>query len=103
MDILDNYTGLPLELVLMCIKEDMVTEISGRLSGGAGSGGDGLGDPETLFPGIQGSNHRGTADSGRLFGVDREQATPWGRLLVVDEHKTDRTGQAARGHSGRGG
>ena len=39
MAVLDTYTGLPPGLVLLDITEDIVTEIVGRLSVGAGLGG----------------------------------------------------------------
>ena len=51
--------------------EDMVTEVAGQLSGGAG-----LGAPAFW------SGKQGAADDGsRLIGVDREWATPLGHLL----------------------
>ena len=69
--ILDSYTGQPLELVPVEIAEDTVTEIAGRLSGGAvpgggRGGGGGIGAPATLAPEVWGSKRGVASDSGRI-------------------------------------
>ena len=50
---MDSYLGRPLELTLVDITEDTVTEVAGRLSGGAGPGGGRLRVPSTLDPEVR--------------------------------------------------
>ena len=60
--ILDYYKGQPTELTPVDITEDTVTAVAGRLSGGAGPGGDRLSVIATLAPEVRRLKCRAEAD-----------------------------------------
>ena len=89
---LDSYTDSTSELVPVDITEYTVTEVVIQLSGGAGLGGGGLGEPPTLASDIWSGKRGVAAGGGRLCGVSRERATPLVRIPCADECPADRTG-----------
>ena len=99
---LDTYLDQPTDLVPVEITEDMVTEVSGRLSRGAGPGGGGLSEPTTLDPKVWKGNWR-VVDDGRIIcGLASKRSPPLGHLRCVDEWTADCTEYTARGQASWG-
>ena len=100
---LDTYPDRPPDIFSVDITNDTVTEVTGRLSGGAWPGGGGvLSETPVLAPTPWCSKKGTTADCCRLFGVVWQRAAPMVLLPSTDERSDDRTVQAARDQAGWG-